>query len=154
MSGPAGDMRREVVILIADDDAGHARLIEKNLKRAGLSNRIERFEHGQAILDYLFQRGEGSHRASGTPCLLLLDIRMPQVDGVEVLRRLKQDEELRKIPVIMLTTTDDPREVDRCHALGCNNYMVKPVDYERFAGVIQQLGLFITLVQVPDLQGP
>ncbi len=99
---------REVVLLIAEDDAGHARLIEKNLTRAGLRNRIERFDNGQAVLDFLFRKGSGPHRESETPYLLLLDIRMPRVDGIEVLRHVKQDEELRKIPVIMLTTTDDP----------------------------------------------
>lgn len=142
---------RDVVILIADDDAGHARLIEKNLRRAGLSNSILRFEDGQQILDFLFQRGEGARRQADTPYLLLLDIRMPKVDGVEVLRQVKADAELRKMSVSMLTTTDDPREVERCHALGCNNYIVKPVDYERFSEAIKNLGLFISLVQVPEL---
>ena len=142
---------REVVILIADDDAGHVRLIEKNLNRAGLHNRIERFENGQQILDFFYRRGPGKHREPDTPYLILLDIRMPQVDGVEVLRQLKADPELRKVPVSMLTTTDDPREVARCHELGCNNYLVKPVDYDRFAEAIKQLGLFISLVQVPEI---
>ncbi len=146
-------MTKEVVILIADDDAGHTRLIEKNLQRAGLHNSILRFENGQNILDFLFCRGEGPKRASDTPYLLLLDIRMPKVDGIEVLRQVKADPDLRKLPVSMLTTTDDPREVARCHQLGCNNYIVKPVGYEKFAEAIQQLGLFISLVQVPDLNG-
>ena len=145
------EMNRDVVLLIADDDAGHARLIEKNLRRAGLSNPILRFEDGQQILDFIFQRGDGQKRTADTPYLLLLDIRMPKVDGVEVLRQLKADAELRKIPVCMLTTTDDPREVERCHALGCNNYIVKPVDYEKFSEAITSLGLFISLVQVPEL---
>lgn len=145
------EMNRDVVLLIADDDAGHARLIEKNLRRAVLSNPILRFEDGQQILDFIFQRGDGQKRTADTPYLLLLDIRMPKVDGVEVLRQLKADAELRKIPVCMLTTTDDPREVERCHALGCNNYIVKPVDYEKFSEAITSLGLFISLVQVPEL---
>ena len=144
-------MNRDVVLLIADDDAGHARLIEKNLRRAGLSNPIQRFEDGQQILDFLFQRGDGQKRTADTPYLLLLDIRMPKVDGVEVLRQLKADPELRKLPVSMLTTTDDPREVERCHALGCNNYIVKPVDYEKFSEAMNKLGLFISLVQVPEI---
>ena len=139
------------MILIADDDAGHVRLIEKNLNRAGLHNRIERFENGQQILDFFYRRGPGKHREPDTSYLILLDIRMPQVDGVEVLRQLKADPELRKVPVSMLTTTDDPREVARCHELGCNNYLVKPVDYDRFAEAIKQLGLFISLVQVPEI---
>ena len=144
-------MTKEVVILIADDDAGHMRLIERNLHRAGLHNPIERFTTGQDILDYLFGRGERK-RATDASYLILLDIRMPQVDGVEVLRQIKADGELKKIPVIMLTTTDDPREVDRCHALGCSSYVVKPVDYDRFAEAIKQVGMFIALVQVPEVR--
>ncbi len=145
------NMTKEVIILIADDDTGHARLIEKNLRRSGLNNPIERFENGQEILDFLFQRGEGRHRSKDISYLLLLDIRMPQIDGVEVLRQIKADPELKSIPVLMLTTTDDPREVERCHTIGCNNYIVKPVDYEKFAEAITQLGLFISLVQVPEI---
>jgi CheY-like chemotaxis protein len=144
-------MTKEVVILIADDDPGHARLIEKNLQRAGLHNPVIRFENGQQTLDFLFGRGNGPVRRADSSYLLLLDIRMPQVDGVEVLRQLKADPELRKIPVSMLTTTDDPREVARCHELGCSNYIVKPVDYDKFAEAINRLGLFISLVEVPQL---
>ena len=143
---------REVTILIADDDAGHARLIEKNLARGGLHNGIKRFDNGQAILDFLFQRGPGPHREAETPYLILLDIRMPKVDGVEVLRQIKSDPELRRIPVIMLTTTDDPREVERCHDIGCSSYIVKPVDYQRFAEAVTSLGLYISLVQIPELR--
>ena len=146
-------MTKEVVILIADDDSGHARLIEKNLERAGLHNSVVRFEDGQDILNFLFCRGGGPKRVPDTPYLLLLDIRMPKVDGIEVLRQLKADPDLRKVPVSMLTTTDDPREVARCHELGCSNYIVKPVDYEKFAEAIKQLGLFISLVQVPQING-
>ena len=145
------NMTNEVIILIADDDHGHVRLIEKNLVRAGLHNPIERFENGQAALDFLFGRGV-RQRARGASYLLLLDIRMPQVDGVEVLRQVKADPELKKMPVIMLTTTDDPREVERCHALGCSNYIVKPVDYEKLSEAIKQFGMFISLVQVPEIR--
>jgi CheY-like chemotaxis protein len=146
-------MTKEMVILVADDDEGHARLIEMNLHRAGLHNAIQRFVNGQDILDFLFRRGTGPKRTPEAPYLLLLDIRMPKVDGVEVLRQLKADPELRKLPVIMLTTTDDPREVARCHELGCSNYIVKPVDYEKFSDAIKHLGLFISLVQVPEIDG-
>lgn len=146
-------MTNEVVILIADDDAGHVRLIEKNLNRAGLHNPIQRFEDGQAILDFLFRRGEGPKRSPLAPYLLLLDIRMPKVDGVEVLRQIKADASLRKMPVVMLTTTDDPREVSRCHELGCSHYIVKPVDYDKFSDTIKQMGLFFALVQVPPVNG-
>jgi CheY-like chemotaxis protein len=144
-------MTKEVVVLIADDDLGHVRLIEKNLHRAGLHNPIEHFDNGQGILDFLFGRG-ARRRAKEASYLLLLDIRMPKVDGIEVLRQIKANPELRKIPVIMLTTTDDPREVEHCHAVGCSNYVVKPVDYEKFAEAIKQVGLFIALVQVPEVR--
>lgn len=146
-------MTQEVVIIIAEDDAGHARLIEKNLARVGLHNPIQFFENGQEVLDFLFRRGPGSHRRSDTAYLLLLDIRMPKVDGVEALRQIKEDDSLRKMPVIMLTTTDDPREIERCHLLGCNSYIVKPVDYDKFAEAIKQLGMFVSLVQVPEING-
>lgn len=146
-------MTQEIVILIAEDDAGHARLIEKNLTRVGLHNPIQRFENGQEVLDFLFRRGPGPHRLSNTPYLLMLDIRMPKVDGVETLRQIKEDNILRKLPVIMLTTTDDPREIERCHLLGCNSYIVKPVDYDKFAEAIAQLGMFVSLVKVPEING-
>jgi len=142
--------KNNVVLLIADDDDGHARLIEKNLRRAALSNHMERFADGQQLLDFLFQRGD-RHRENDRSYLLLLDIRMPKVDGVQVLRLIKEDPTLRKIPVIMLTTTDDPREVERCHEFGCSHYIVKPVDYLLFADAISKLGSFITLVQVPEI---
>ena len=144
-------MTQEAVILIADNDAGHARLIEKNLRRAELLNPIQRFENGQEVLDYLFGRSS-AHRRDDWAYLLLLDIRMPKVDGVEVLRQIKADPGMRKLPVIMLTTTDDPREVERCHLLGCNSYIVKPVDYDKFAAAITNLGMFMRLVKMPHIE--
>ena len=146
-------MKEEVVVLIVEDDDGHARLIEKNLRRACINNEILRFADGQQVLDFLFRRGEGRQREDCAPYLLLLDIRIPKIDGVEVLRQIKQDEELRKIPVIMLTTTDDPREVDACHRLGCSHYIVKPVEYDKFSAALGQLGLFLKIVQVPQING-
>jgi CheY-like chemotaxis protein len=142
-------MDRNVIILVADDDPGHARLVEKNLRRAGLENRILRFEDGQQILDFLFHSSDPRNTTHPAPYLLLLDIRMPKVDGIEVLRQVKADPQLRTMPVIMLTTTDDPQEVERCHHIGCSNYIVKPVDYDKFSEAIKNLGFFISLVQVP-----
>ena len=146
-------MKKEVVILIAEDDEGHASLIKKNLKRAGISNEILHFKDGEETLDFLMGSNEGRHRMPDNAYLLLLDIRMPKVDGVEVLRKIKQDNELRKIPVIMITTTDDPREVEHCHSLGCSNYITKPIDYNKFVDSIMQLGLFLMVVEVPKLDG-
>ncbi|HEY1051847.1 MAG TPA: response regulator [Prosthecobacter sp.] len=146
-------MTQELVIIIADDDVGHARLIEKNLARVGLNNPILRFSNGQEVLDFMFRHGPGPHRLSGTAYLVLLDIRMPKVDGVETLRQIKQDACLRTLPIIMLTTTDDPREIERCHSLGCNSYLVKPVDYDKFAEAIKLLGMFVSLVKIPEVHG-
>ena len=134
-------------ILIVDDDEGHAILIRENLEAAGLTNRIVHFHDGQAVLDFFSDRRGRPHETF----LVLLDIRMPKVDGIEVLRRLKEDPELGKLPVIMLTTTDDSREVERCYELGCNVYIQKPVDYDRFAEAIRRLGLFVTLLLVPEV---
>jgi len=146
-------MQKEMVILIAEDDMGHAALIQKNLRRAGITNQFIHFKDGEQTLDFLFRRTQEPRLVSGTPYLLLLDIRMPRVDGVEVLRQVKQDRELKKMPVIMLTTTDDPREVENCYSLGCSNYIAKPVDYDNFVQAIQQLGLFLLVVKVPGIDG-
>lgn len=134
-------------ILIVDDDEGHAILIRENLQAAELPNPIVHFRDGQAILDFFFQ----SRPAANESFLILLDIRMPKVDGIEVLRRLKADPELRKLSVIMLTTTDDTREVERCHQLGCSVYIQKPVDYDKFADAIRRLGLFVPLLLLPSV---
>jgi CheY-like chemotaxis protein len=146
-------MNPQPVILIAEDDEGHAILMRQNLELAGVHNPVEHFRDGQAMLDFLFQRGPGRVREDGRTYLVLLDIRMPKVDGVEVLRRIKADATLRKLPVIMLTTTDDAREVARCHELGCSVYLQKPVDYEKFAEAMQRLGVFIMLMQMPPVNG-
>jgi len=146
-------MKDAPVILIVEDDEGHAILVQENLAAAGLHNPIEHFRDGQAALDFLFRRGQGRRRETGRTYLVLLDIRMPKVDGIEVLRQIKADPELRKLPVIMLTTTDDSREVERCHQLGCNVYIQKPVDYEKFAEAIRRLGLFVLMLLVPPVNG-
>ncbi len=146
-------MKKEVSILIAEDDMGHAALIRRNLKRSGISNTVLHFKDGQEVLNFLFRSGAPPHRKKGESYLLLLDIRMPKVDGVEVLRRIKEDEELKKIPVIMITTTDDPREVEKCHRFGCSNYITKPVDYSKFVESIKKLGYFLMVVEIPTIDG-
>jgi CheY-like chemotaxis protein len=136
-------------VLIVDDDEGHAILIRENLEAAGLRTRIEHFSDGQAVLDFF----AGNQSQTSDTYLVLLDIRMPKVDGIEVLRRLKADPALAKLPVIMLTTTDDTREINRCYSLGCNGYIQKPVDYEKFADAIRNLGLFVPLLLIPTVSG-
>ena len=145
-------MNNEVVILIAEDDEGHRGLIRINLVRAGIANELLDFKDGQEVIDFLLRKGDGPKRKLGTAYVLLLDIHMPRLDGIEVLAEVKADPELHKIPVIMITTTDDPREVAKCHALGCNNYIVKPLNYENFTNAVRQLGLFLAVVEVPNNQ--
>lgn len=146
-------MTQEVTILIAEDDPGHAALIEMNLRRSGISNEIMRFADGQSTLDFLLGEGDGPARKPHAAYVLLLDIRMPGIDGIEVLQRIRAHDELRKLPVVMLTTTDDPREVERCHRLGCSIYITKPIDYDKFVNAVRQLGLLLLVVQVPALNG-
>ena len=138
-----------LLILMAEDDNGHATLVQRNLKRAGIVNPILHFKDGQQVLDFLFRRGDYAGREPDGPVVLVLDINMPRVDGVEVLRQLKQNEHTVKIPVIVLTTTDDPREVQRCYELGCNVYILKPVSYDDFIEAIKRLGLLLSIVKVP-----
>jgi CheY-like chemotaxis protein len=138
-----------LTILLAEDDDGHARLIERNLQRAGFVNRIVRARDGQEALNVV--RGVDG-LLPDTQFLLLLDINMPRVDGLEVLRQMKADPKTARIPVIMLTTTDDPREVERCYQLGCSVYITKPVRYEDFVDALNRLGMFLEIVKLPAPQ--
>ncbi|MGP0062527.1 MAG: response regulator [Isosphaeraceae bacterium] len=139
-----------LLIVLAEDDDGHASLVQRNLERAGLANGLERLKDGQEALDFLRAEGDYAGRNTSQPVLLLLDIKMPRVDGVEVLRQIKSDPRIALIPVIMLTTTDDPREIQRCYELGCSVYITKPVDYQGFVEAIKRLGLFLQVVRLPE----
>ena len=141
------DNYRELVILIAEDDDGHAELIMQGLKKSGICNAMLRFSNGEELWDF-FRGKKNTGMDKKKSYLLLLDINMPVMDGTEVLRRLKQDEELKRIPVIMLTTTDDPREIEHCYRLGCNVYITKPVDFLAFTEILRRLGLFVQIVSV------
>jgi CheY-like chemotaxis protein len=139
-----------ILIVLVEDDDGHATLVERNLKRAGLANGIQRLKDGQEAIDFVL--GKGAYSGVSTPhsMLILLDIKMPRVDGVEVLRQLKSNPQTALVPVIILTTTDDPREIDRCYELGCSVYISKPVDYQAFVEAINRLGMFLQVVRIPD----
>ena len=137
------------IILFAEDDQGHATLVQRNLRRTGIVNPVVHVRDGQEALDYI--RSEGPYLGQGTHELLLvlLDINMPRVDGVEVLRQLKSTPATARIPVIMLTTTDDPDEIERCYKLGCSVYITKPVASDAFVEAVRRLGLFLQIVEVP-----
>jgi CheY-like chemotaxis protein len=140
-------------ILLAEDDEGHAYLVQTNLKRAGIANTILHVKDGQEALDYIYRRNEFASRDMGKQLLVILDINMPRVDGIEVLSQIKGNEATSTLPVIMLTTTDDPREVERCYQLGCNVYITKPVVYDDFVDAVKRLGLLLQIVQVPVEEG-
>jgi CheY-like chemotaxis protein len=140
-----------VNIVMIEDDEGHARLIEKNIRRAGISNDIRHFTDGTSALDYLYNAPEGP--ALNGPALILLDLNLPDMSGTDILTKIKADgSPLKRTPVIVLTTTDDKVEIQRCYDLGANVYITKPVDYENFAVAIRQLGLFLSVIQVPDFE--
>ncbi len=144
-------MVEEVVILMAEDDEGHAGLIRRNLQRAGISNEIVHFKDGGETIDFLRASKEDIQNGMKKSFLLLLDIRMPKVGGVEVLKFIKSDDERKSMQVLMLTTTDDPKEVKRCHELGCSHYITKPIEYSAFVEAVQSLGLFLKIVKVPEI---
>jgi DNA-binding response OmpR family regulator len=135
-------MQNTPTILLAEDDDGHALLVQSALKKAGFHNRVVRFRDGQEALDYFF-RADDARGIGISPMVLLLDIRMPKVDGVEVLRRIRERAELNTMPVIMVTTMDDPGEMTRCLELGCSFYLVKPVDWKLFNATLTGLAGFI-----------
>jgi CheY-like chemotaxis protein len=139
-------MTHAVRIVMIEDDEGHARLIEKNIRRAGVNNPIRHFDHGAAALEYL----ASPEANDGAPFLILLDLNLPDMQGVDILAKIKEDQRLHRSPVIVLTTTDDKKEIERCYELGANVYITKPVDYDTFATAIRQLGLFLSVIQVPD----
>ena len=142
--------QRAVNIVMIEDDEGHARLIEKNIRRAGINNNIRHFTDGTSALDYLYNDPSGpSHNG---PSLILLDLNLPDMSGTDILAKVKSDEKLKLAPVVVLTTTDDKVEIQRCYDLGCNVYITKPVNFENFADAIRQLGLFLAVIQVPDPQ--
>jgi CheY-like chemotaxis protein len=145
--GPAGE--QSVSIILIEDDDGHATLIERNLRRAGLTNGFIRLRDGQEAVDYFF--GESAPFATHPPAasVILLDLNMPRIDGLQVLRRLKADKRTACLPVIVLTTTDDPREIERCYELGCNVYVTKPVEYDAFIEAVRRLGFFLQVVKLP-----
>ncbi len=142
---------KPVAIIMIEDDEGHARLIEKNIRRAGVTNEIISFRNGTSAISYLLGADETGLVAVGRPSLVLLDLNLPDMTGIDILVRLKANEHTRRTPVIVLTTTDDAREIQRCYDLGANVYITKPLNYESFANAIRQLGLFLSVMQIPEL---
>ncbi|WP_248306143.1 response regulator [Devosia oryzisoli] len=141
---------RPVTIIMVEDDEGHARLIEKNIRRAGVANEILAFTNGTSALNFLLGDDGTGLVNKGRQLLVLLDLNLPDMTGIDILEKVKGNEHTRRSPVVVLTTTDDQREIQRCYDLGANVYITKPVDYDGFANAIRQLGLFFSVMQVPE----
>jgi DNA-binding response OmpR family regulator len=143
-------MSMPITIIMIEDDEGHARLIERNIRRSGINNEVLPFTNGTAALRYLFGNDGSGLDHKGEALLILLDLNLPDTSGIDILRRVKENKYLKSTPVVVLTTTDDSVEIKRCYELGCNVYITKPVNYESFATAIRQLGLFFSVIQVPS----
>jgi CheY-like chemotaxis protein len=142
-------MNPAISVLIAEDNDGHATLMQRNLRRAGLLAEFVHLRDGQELLDYIYRREAWEHRRVHGQMTMLLDLNMPRLGGFEVLRRLKTDKSLARIPVFVLTTTDSPAEIDHCYKLGAAACLVKPVDYGAFGAMIQRLAEFLMTVEMP-----
>jgi CheY-like chemotaxis protein len=132
-----------VEILLVEDDPAHAELIIRGLEDNLVGNRIHHVADGEAALDYLFRRGEHADAEnSPRPHLILLDLRLPKIDGLEVLREIKADGGLRRIPVVVLTTSEGEGDIARAYDNYANSYLVKPVDFDRFGKLMRDLGFY------------
>ncbi len=144
-------MKNESVIVLAEDDAGHTGLILRSLKDAGITNDILCFENGEDTLNFLLQRGSSLLNEEHISYILLLDIQMPRIDGIEVLRQIKKDKYINNIPVIMLSVSGATEEIEQCKELGCDNYFVKPANHDQFSNTIENLGYYIQAVILPEM---
>ena len=140
---------REKIIIVADDDEGHAELITEGLQSSGVYNKIIRFRNGEEL--WRFFSGEtvrDETRSSDKGYIVILDINMPKLDGVEALIKIRENPSIPPVPVFILTTAEDPAEIERCYKAGCSVYITKPVDFSLFAETLHRLGLFIQIMQV------
>lgn len=140
---------KEVTIVMVEDDEGHARLIEKNVRRAGVNNEIVPFADGNSALDFILGKDRTGESNKNNYLLVLLDLNLPDMSGIDILEKIKTNPHTKRLPVVILTTTDDESEIQRCYDLGANVYITKPVEYDSFANAIRQLGLFFSVMQIP-----
>ncbi len=134
-----------VEVLLIEDNPEDAELTIRVLKKHNLANNLVHLQDGEAAIDFLFAEG-----SNNVPRLILLDLKMPKVDGIEVLRKIKNDEQKKMIPVVMLTSSKEERDVIESYKLGVNAYVVKPVEFEKFVEAVAQLGLFWLLLNQPS----
>lgn len=132
----------QVEILLVEDNPLDAELTIRALKKGGLANKLLWLKDGEQALDYLFRRGAYAAREDVLPRLVLLDLKMPRVDGIEVLKAVKQDERTRRIPVVVMTSSQEEKDVAQSYDMGANSYVVKPVDFSAFADLARQAGFY------------
>lgn len=141
-------------ILLVDDDANDVELALASLHKHHVANEVLGLRDGSEVLDYLYHRGSFAATDDGTPIVILLDLKMPKVGGLEVLRQLKSDPALKSIPVVVLTSSNEAADLREAYQLGANSYVVKPVDFGKFAATLEQLGLYWVVTNQPPPHTP
>jgi DNA-binding response OmpR family regulator len=136
-------------ILMVEDDPKDVELTLTALEEYNLANEVVVTRDGEQALDYLYCRGEYKTRSSGNPAVMLLDLKLPKVDGLEVLKQIKSDGELKMIPVVVLTSSKEEKDMVASYKLGVNAYVVKPVDFHEFVNAIKELGVFWAIINEP-----
>jgi DNA-binding response OmpR family regulator len=136
-------------IMIVEDDPNDVELTLTALADYNLANEVVVTRDGQQALDYLYCRGQYSNRSQENPAVILLDLKLPKVDGLEVLRQIKSDERLKMMPVVMLTSSHEEKDMMRSYSLGVNAYVVKPVDFHEFVNAVKELGVFWAVINEP-----
>ena len=139
-------------ILLAEDDPKDVELTVTALGENNLANNIVVARDGEEALDFLYHRGKFAQETGGHPIVILLDLKMPKVDGIQVLRQIKADANLRRIPVVVLTSSRESRDLDICYQLGVNAYVVKPVKFVEFIEAVREIGVFWALINEPPLE--
>jgi two-component system, response regulator len=143
-------MNNHVEVLLVEDNMSDAELTIRALKKNNLANNLVHLEDGQEALDYIFAEGTYSDRnIEDTPKIILLDLKMPRIDGIQVLQKIKSDERTKKIPVIILTSSKEDPDIQECYNLGANSYVVKPVQFDKFITAVSSIGLFWLLLNQP-----
>ena len=146
-------MSGEVEIVMVEDNPNDAELITRALRKHNLANRIVHLKDGAEALEFLLPPGDQVHQCdSGVPRVVLLDIKRPKIDGIEVLRMMKSDERTKDIPVVILTSSNEDRDIREAYRLGVNSFVTKPIKFEEFAAVVAKLGIYWLMVNVPPVR--
>jgi two-component system response regulator len=143
-------MNHEIEILLIEDNMNDAELTIRALKKNNLANKLVHLKDGVEAIDFIFAEGSYSGRkVENVPKVILLDLKMPRVNGIEVLKKIKADERTKKIPVVILTSSKEDPDIQECYRLGVNSYVVKPVQFEQFVKVVSELGLYWMILNQP-----